>query len=228
MSMSGQSQTVGALMTADVVTVGPDAPFKQVVQALAERGVDAAPVVDQTGALLGVVSGSDLTCHEEEPPGLPAMLGRSAREHARKARARTAGELMSSPARTVSPQAEVREALHEMARGKVGRLVVVDEGRVVGILTRSDVLRIYLRSDADLQQEVEAAVAAHIVCPHELQVAVADGVVHLRGWVERSSCEWAAAAAARAVLGVVDLEDEVSCTVDDTVVHEMSVRGPFL
>lgn len=214
-------------MTSELVTVHPDAPFKQVVQVLAARGVDAAPVVDERGALLGVVSGSDLTCHEEEPPGLTSLLGRSARQHVRKARGRTARELMTSPARTISPDAAVHEALHDMGRGRVGRLVVVDDGRLVGILTRSDVLRVFLRSDDELQVEVEQAVAAEVSCRHDLRIHVADGVVHLRGWVERTSGAWAANAAAHAVAGVVEVEDDLTSDIDDTLIHEMSVHGPF-
>ena len=223
-------RTVREAMTAEVVTVHPDAPFKQIVQVLAQRGFDALPVVDETGALLGVVSGADLTCHEEEPPSLAALVvDRDARRHARKSRGRTARELMTSPARTVTPETEVGEALREMSRGHVGRLVVVADGRVVGILARSDLLRVFLRSDDDIATEVEAAVRPHVgEVPGAVQVAVADGVVHLRGRVERTTVAWAAAAAARDVPGVVDVEDAVVADVDDTLVHEMSVRGPFV
>lgn len=114
-----------------------------------------------------------------------------------------------------------------MGSHRVGRLVVVEAGAVVGILTRSDVLKVYLRSDAELHREVEAAVAAHISCPSEVTVTVGDGVVHLRGWVKRTSCAWAACSAARAVAGVVEVDDALTSEVDDTYVHELSVRGPF-
>jgi len=220
-------RTVGAAMTSDVVTVHPDDPFKQVVQVLAARGVDAAPVVDERGELLGVVSGSDLTCHDEEAPPLPSLVHKAVRRHARKARGRTARELMTSPARTLAPEALVVDALHDMAHHGVGRLVVVEGGRVVGILTRSDVLKVYLRSDEELAREVEQVVAANISCPSEVTVTVGDGVVHLRGWVERTSCSWAACSAARGVAGVVEVDDALTSKLDDTYVHELSVRGPF-
>ncbi len=220
-------RTVGDAMTSDVVTVHPDDPFKQVVQVLAARGVDAAPVVDETGELLGVVSGSDLTCHDEEVPPLPSLVHKAVRLHARKARGRTARELMTSPARTLAPDALVVDALHDMAHHRVGRLVVVEGGRVVGILTRSDVLKVYLRSDEELAREVEQVVAANINCPSEVTVTVGDGVVHLRGWVERTSCSWAACSAARGVAGVVEVDDALTSQLDDTYIHELSVRGPF-
>ena len=221
-------QRVRDVMTRDVVTVHPDASFKQVVRVLAEHRVDGAPVVDEDGTVLGVVSGSDLTCHEEEPPSLASLLGRTARSHARKSRGRTARELMSSPARTTEPSDPVCSALSEMGRGRVGRLVVVEQGRMVGILTRSDVLRSYLRSDEDVQREVEQAVRAQVGCPHRLTVSVDDGVVRLHGWVERTSCAWAASSAAHAVAGVVEVEDLLVSDVDDTAVHELSVHGPFV
>jgi len=220
-------RTVGAAMTSDVVTVHPDDPFKQVVQVLAARGVDATPVVDERGELLGVVSGSDLTCHDEEVPPLPSLVHKAVRLHARKARGRTARELMTSPARTLAPEALVVDALHDMAHHRVGRLVVVEGGRVVGILTRSDVLKVYLRSDEELAREVEQVVAANINCPSEVTVTVGDGVAHLRGWVERTSCSWAACSAARGVAGVVEVDDALTSKLDDTYVHELSVRGPF-
>lgn len=223
-------RSVRSAMSTEVRTVHPDAPFKAVVQALAERGVDALPVVDEGGRLLGVVSGADLTCHEEQPPRLASLLvgGRAAREHGRKRRGRTAGELMTSPVRTTTPDAEVCSALTEMNRAHVGRLVVVEDGRVVGLLTRSDVLRVFLRSDDELQREVEAAVREAVAdTPSEVSVGVADGVVHLRGRVERVSRAQDAWAAARAVPGVVDVEDDLLSEVDDTLVHELSVRGPF-
>jgi CBS domain-containing protein len=224
--MAGRA--VGDVMTTDVVPVHPDASFKQVVRVLAQHRVGGAPVVAEDGTLLGVVSGSDLTCHDEEPPRLAALLGRTARTHVRKSRGRTARDLMTSPVRTIGPRASVCEALAEMGRAGVGRLVVVEDGRMVGILTRSDVLRTYLRSDDELQREVEQAVRTHVSCPSRVTVSVDDGVVRLVGWVERTSCAWSAAAAARAVEGVVEVEELLTSDVDDTAVHELSVYGPFV
>ena len=223
-------RSVRSAMSTNVVTAHPDMPFKAIVQTLAEGGFDALPVVDERSRLLGVVSGADLTCHEEEPPRLASLLvgGKVVREHGRKRRGRTAGELMTSPVRTIGPDAEVCEALAEMNKGHVGRLVVVEDGRVVGVLARSDLLRVFLRSDAELQREAEAAVQEAVgTTPADVSVAVADGVVHLRGSVERTACAWAASAAVRAIPGVVDVEDSLTSEIDDTLLHEMSMRGPF-
>lgn len=226
-----QQRPIRDLMTPDVLTIAPDTCFKQVVRVLDERSVDAAPVVASDGRLLGVVSQSDLTCHDEPPPGWWQVLtgGRRHRDRMRKAHARTAADLMSSPARTVPPDTPVCEALREMARGRVGRLVVVEGERLVGILTRSDLLRAFLRDDADIRRDVEAAIGGSAVEDvSRLDVQVVDGVVSLNGWIRHTSSAWAAAAAARQVEGVVDVEEDVLSDVDDTVVTDLSSRGPFI
>jgi CBS domain-containing protein len=225
-----RSTPVRDLMTTDVAAVPPGASFKSVVRLLAHRGVDAVPVV-QDGRVLGVVSASDLTCHDEQPPGWTDLLlgGRERREHARKARARTARELMRSPAVTVAPSATVCQALDAMARAHVGRVVVADGDRLVGILTRSDVLRTYLRDDADVRRDVEEALRRSLgPRAARLDVEVRDGVVRLCGWTELRSSAWTAAAEAAGIEGVVDVDEDVLVEVDDTVVHELATRGPFV
>ena len=214
-------RTVGDAMTRQVLTVHPDTPFKQIAELLVGQGIDAVPVVDESGQVLGVVSGSDLTCHEETGPTLAQLLthGRTTLTHARKARARTARELMSSPPRTITADAGVCDALTAMIRGGVGRLLVMDGPRLVGILARSDLLRVYTRSDESMQLEAQAAVRAAVgPAGAVIRVLVADGVVHLRGDVQRSSTACAAAGAAESVPGVVDVELDVVAEVDDVAV----------
>jgi CBS domain-containing protein len=226
-----QQRPIRELMTTDVLTVEPGTCFKQVVRLLDERSVDAAPVVDADGRLVGVVSQSDLTCHEELPADWWSVLtgGRRHRERARKAHARNAADLMSSPARTVAPDTPVGVALREMARARVGRLVVVEDDRVVGILTRSDLLKAFLRDDDDIRHDVEAAIRVGAVDDlSRLDVQVRDGVVLLNGWIRHTSSAWAAAAAAREVEGVVAVEEDVLSDIDDTTVTELSSRGPFV
>jgi CBS domain-containing protein len=214
-------RTVGEAMTRQVLTVHPDTPFKSIAELLVGQGIDAVPVVDETGQVLGVVSGSDLTCHEETGPTLGQLLthGRTTLIHRRKAHARTARELMSAPPRTIAPDAGVCDALALMNRAGVGRLLVMEGGRLVGILARSDLLRVYTRSDESIQREAEAAVRAAVgPAGAGLRVVVADGIVHLRGDVERASTTCAAAGAAQSVPGVVDVEDDVVAEIDDVAV----------
>lgn len=222
-------RAVSEVMTTEVVTIHQDAPFKSVVRTLEEHRVDALPVVDDAGQLVGVVSASDLTCHEEPPPRLVDHLTRSGRQHVRKAQGHLARDLMSTPARTIAPDAVVGAALRAMARHSVGRLVVVDRHGIAGILTRSDLLRVFLRDDEEIRREVRAAVDAAVSgCDSRLTVDVDEGVVRLDGWVQRTSAAWAASAAARGVAGVVEVVEDVQSDVDDTEIHAMATRGPFV
>ena len=126
---------------------------------------------------------------------------------------------MSAPARTVAPDAGVCDALARMNRSGVGRLLVMDGGRLVGILARSDLLRVYTRTDESIQAEAEPAVRAAVgPAGTGIRVVVADGIVHLRGEVERASTACAAAGAAASVPGVVDVQDDVVAEVDDVTV----------
>lgn len=214
-------RTVGDAMTRQVLTVHPDTPFKQIAELLVGQGIDAVPVVDEAGSVLGVVSGADLTCHEETAPRFTQRIahGRTTMLHSRKARARTARELMSKPARTIAPDAGVCDALALMNRCGVGRLVVTDGRQLVGILARSDLLRVYTRSDETILSEAEAAVRKAVGRPGAgIGLHVVDGVVHLRGDVERESTAYAAARAAHDVPGVVDVDVEVHAEVDDVTV----------
>lgn len=221
-------RAVRDVMTSDVMTIHQDAPFKAVVRALEERHVDAAPVVDDAGRLVGIVSQSDLTCHEEGPPRIVDWFTRTGRRHIRKSRGQRARDLMSTPVRSISPDATVGAALREMARHHVGRLVITDVDGIAGMLTRSDLLRVFLREDGEIRADVLTAVAGAVGdCPNRLSVQVDEGVVMLKGWVQRTSAAWAAAAAARGVPGVVEVVDDVESEVDDTQVHELAVRGPF-
>jgi len=211
-------RTVAEAMTHEVLTVRPETPFKQLAGMLVEHRIDGMPVVDDSGRVLGVVTGSDLTCHEEQAAKLIEAVRRSrtTREHARKARGRTARDLMTAPARTISPQAGVREALALMGRAKVGRLVVTQGDRVVGMLTRSDMLRIFTRSDEELQDEVERRVGEALGDDAgDVRTSVQDGVVRLQGEVERARTACAAASAAAGVAGVVAVEDALHARVDD-------------
>ncbi len=222
-------RAVRDVMTRDVMTIHQESSFKAIVRALEERHVDAAPVVEDSGRLVGIVSESDLTCHEEAPPGVIGWLTKDGRDHARKSRGQQARDLMSTPVRTTTPDATVGSALREMARHKVGRLVVMDGDRITGLLTRSDLLRVFLREDEDICRDVRTEVAEALGdCPNRLAVEVEDGVVRLTGWTKLMSATQAASAAARAVPGVVEVLGDVESEVDDTVVHEMAVRGPFM
>ncbi len=214
------SRTVADVMTRTVVVVPGSAPFKQVVRAMREYRVSALPVTDPDGLIVGVVSEADMILRED-----PAVLephffeGHARRDERRKAEALVARDLMTAPPVTVGPQASVADAARLMHERRVKRLPVVDlEGRIVGIVSRMDLLAEFLRDDDDIKTEVCRVLTDDLaVVADQILVLVDDGVVHLEGRVERRSLVPTIWGAVRAVPGVVGLDERLTWELDDTI-----------
>ncbi|PJE95119.1 hypothetical protein CUT44_26135 [Streptomyces carminius] len=214
-------RVVGAVMTADVVTATPGTPFKRITELLARHGISGLPVVDDDDKVLGVVSESDLLNHQahQDPGAGRRPLSRTARHRADAAEARTAGELMTAPAVTVQALDSVPRAARTMVEHRVQRLPVLDEeDRLVGIVTRRDLLGVFLRPDAEIRAEVidDVLVRALWIPPDTVTVTVTDGVVTLTGRVERSTDIPIALRMAGRVEGVVAVVDRLTARLDDT------------
>jgi CBS domain-containing protein len=210
------------VMTRQVVAVRGNAGYQDIVEALAVHRVSAVPVLDAANRVVGVVSEADLLVKirfaDDDPPARVDQGNR--RRNARgKAAADTAGELMSSPAVTISPEASLVEAARLMESERVKRLPVVHaDGRLAGIVARSDLLRGHLRPDEAIARDVRVDVlgATLGLSAADVQVKVTKGIVTLRGGVDRRSTARIAARLARAVTGVVDVVDELTFDHDDT------------
>ncbi len=157
---------VQEVMTTPVVTATEAMGFRDLAALLYARDIGAVPVVAPAGQLLGVVSRPDLIA---KTAGLAAAAALcpgfgSRRRERRRARARTAGELMTAPAVTVAPQATVEQAARLMRRHRVGRLPVTSPltGRLAGIVTRSDLLRVYRRPGEEIRAEIETEVLPRV------------------------------------------------------------------
>jgi CBS domain-containing protein len=217
-------QRIGSLMTDEVVAVTPGTPFKDVATLLAEHGISGVPVVDRDDKVLGVVSETDLMLHRTrgtagDVPSRRPRFTRASRTSAAKTRARTAGELMSSPAVTVRAAESIARAARTMAQHRVERMPVVDEeNRLVGIVTRRDLLRVFLRPDAEIRAEIidDVLVRGLWLAPHAIGVRVEDGVVTLEGRLERSSEVPLAAQMAGQVDGVVAVVNRLTFRFDDS------------
>jgi CBS-domain-containing membrane protein len=210
------------VMTSDVVTVDEQASFKEITALITGRRVSALPVLDADGRMVGIVSEADLTLKEEFPEG-PAggrlFQGHRQREDRVKAAGDTAAELMTSPAVTVGPDATVAEAARLLHRHGIKRMPVVDPaGPLLGIVSRADLLKVFLRSDADLARAVrqEVLLRAMWMEPDTVVVDVRDGVVTLTGQLERRSLVPIVVTLVHALDGVVDVVDQLTYEVDDT------------
>ncbi len=211
------------VMTTDVVTVTEETPFKEVVRAIERDRISGVPVVDRDGKLVGVVSEVDLLRKDTAVGrGTGAALRRWLGLGRRAGRSGiTAADLLSSPAITVGAAASVSEAARLLNRHAIKRLPVVDEtGRLVGIVSASDLLRVFLRPDGELVEDIQCEVLARglglVVNPTTVQVDVHEGVATLRGELEYRTTAEAAVAATRTVDGIVDVVDELTFVVDDT------------
>ncbi|MFI8287554.1 CBS domain-containing protein [Streptomyces sp. NPDC085614] len=178
---------IDRLMTREVVSVRGDAPFKEVVRTLSRSRVTAVPVLDGGGRVLGVVSEADLLRKTADqaavPGGQRAVPGLEAPERA-KSEGTRAEELMSAPAVCARPEWTVPEAARLMEVQGVKRLVVVDdEDRPVGIVSRRDLLGVFLREDDDIRREIVEDVLGDTLrlTPDVLSVEVRDGRVDLVG-----------------------------------------------
>jgi CBS domain-containing protein len=183
------------VMTRELVTIGPDAPFKEVAELMVGRHLGALPVVDREGRLLGIVSEADLLPKEADgwpkSPWTPGVFiweqyRRQEELGSDKGSGSVAADVMSSPVEVASPGESLRSVARRMVDGSLRRLPVVDGGRLVGILTRGDVLRVFARPDAVLGKAIERVLdeRGYAHPRHDLEVIVADGVVSLRGLVE--------------------------------------------
>ena len=179
---------VADVMTRDVISGRKNAGYKDLLQVMRREDFSALPVLDNNDRVVGVVSEDDLLVKEGYSGtgrGRGLLIGRGDRA---RAGALTAAELMTRPAITIGPEASVAEAARTMHARHVKRLpVVTADGKLVGIVSRSDVLRVYDRDDDDIRKEIGEQVikAAFALDNLAFDVTVAGGVVTLAGPVER-------------------------------------------
>ncbi|MDT0541678.1 MULTISPECIES: CBS domain-containing protein [Streptomyces] len=208
--MSETPHQVSDVMTHTVVAVGCDASFKEMVRTMGQWRVSAMPVLEGEGRVVGVVSEADLLPKEEFRDSDPDRFEQLRRlPDLAKAGAVTAEELMSAPAVTVHADATLAEAARIMAVRRVKRLPVVDgEGKLQGIVSRGDLLKVFLRPDEDIEEEVRRTVISYLFreASHGVRVRVNEGIVTLGGQVPNAAMIPVAARLIRAVEGVVDVE----------------------
>ncbi|MFJ6940799.1 CBS domain-containing protein [Streptomyces sp. NPDC101132] len=197
---------VADLMTPAAVSVQRGTSFKEIARLLDEYGITAVPVVDD-GKPVGVVSEADL------------LRRHTPDERSNGTGASTAEGLMSSPAVVARPEWSAVEAARVMEERGIKRLPVVDgSGYLIGVVSRSDLLRVFLRRDRSIQQEILEDVLTRTLnlSPSALTVEVVDGRVTLSGTVERKSLVPITVRLCESVDGVIDVIDRLGFEHDDT------------
>lgn len=214
-------RTVQDVMTRTVVVVSDSTPFKHVVRRMQEYRVSAVPVVDEHDRLVGIVSEGDLILKEDlQLEGEPHLLeGRQHRIDREKHAGLVAAQLMTTPVVTVTPEASLGEAARLMHHHQVKRLPVVGTGgEVLGIVSRADLLKVFLREDAEIAAEVREDVIRRTLWiePSTIRVMVRSGVVGLEGQIERRSLIPVLVGLVQAVEGVVGVDNHLTYMEDDT------------
>lgn len=184
------TKQVSDAMTTEVVTVTPDTRFKTIVSLLESHHVNLIPVIDDERRVLGIVSEADLLTKvgwaDRVPPGRIERWFKAAGE-LRRVEGILASEIMTRAVDTITPEMTVSDAAQEMTVSEVKVLPVVDEHeRLVGIVSRTDLLKTFVREDASIQREVVEGVlrGALAIEPEAVAAVVEDGAVVLLGEVE--------------------------------------------
>ncbi|GAA2244413.1 MULTISPECIES: CBS domain-containing protein [Kitasatospora] len=202
--MEKRWDTVGEVMTHAVIAVGRDTSFQEIAEILQRWRISAAPVLTGDGRVIGVVSEADLLTAQDQAPESAENL--------------TAGQLMSVPAVTVHADSPTAEAARAMARGHLKRLPVIDEeDRLVGIVSRGDLLKVHLRTDEDLAQQVRFELLAALgpAYASAVDVHVEEGRITLTGSLPEAAPKALLERLVRAVPGVVDAEARLTAVSGD-------------
>jgi len=215
-------RTVSDVMTTRVHVATPSTTFKVLVRLIEENRVSAIPIVDPQGKPVGIVSESDLLLKErrselELEAGSPLHLWRRRQERA-KAKGVVAADLMTSPVVAVGEDSTIAQAARVMQESNVRRLVVVDErGNIAGVVSRSDLLQVFLRTDQDLRSELVQRLVPAVLPTNAgaVHVDVESNVITLTGEVDRRSDVDILGRLAREVDGVVSVVNRMTYRWDD-------------
>lgn len=205
---------VGDVMTKEVITIGPDEALKEAARTMSSNKVSGLPVVDGAN-LVGIITESDfVTRLADDDQSLISTLFR--RE--RPALGGRVGEVMSREPVTVNPADSVTYAARVMSSRGIKRLPVVDQnGRLVGLVSRADLMSIFARPDAAIAADVrEGGVQGLVGATETVSVVVRDGVVNLTGTVGTITEKRMLEEYARQVAGVVAVESDLAARLDDT------------
>lgn len=219
------------LMTKDVITIGPDAPLKEAARQMLEASVSGLPVTGGRGELVGIITEADFVKSE-------ANRGRRTRagllrwfvhDDAVPSEPLTVADVMSSPVLTVHPDEQHSQAARLLMKNRIKRVPVVEDGRLLGLISRVDLLRSFVRSDQAIIKDIRNDVMKRTLWiePDSVQVASTDGNVTLEGLLgTRSDAELLVALTER-LDGVASVSSQLTWELDNTRPETTPVSVPL-
>jgi CBS domain-containing protein len=182
------------------------------------------PVVNDDGAVVGVIAGSDVIALETgsvppAPQGRRRFFRKGRVERPAKLHGRIASDVMTMPAITMEPYRSVGAAAQTMLERKIHRIPIVSHGNLIGIITASDLVRAFARTDEEIAKEVRDKMRYWLDLASDsghVEVAIDSQVISLHGTVARRSTAFELAEAAAAVPGVIDVHSDVDWIEDDS------------
>jgi CBS domain-containing protein len=221
--------TVRDVMTTPVIIVRPDTPLKEVAQVLTLHLISGVPVVDDAGRIVGLISETDLLVKEAGPEAvqhrlLVRFVGESEATEAQLAKvdAIVARDAMTVPALVIDPDRPIHEAAKLMVERRINRLPVVDaQGRLVGIVSRADIVRAFVRPDEDLERTIREKVIVETMWldPANVELEVANGVVRVRATLDRRSTAEILKRLIGQVDGIVAVQADLAWQLDDSAIE---------
>lgn len=217
---------VSDLMTTDVITVGPDTSLKEAARRMIEAGISGLVVTDETGSLQGVITEADFVKAESNRRSKKRsrLLSWFGTDQEPSNIERKVGDVMTTDVVTIDPDSDHAEAARAMEQARVKRLPVVEGTSLVGIISRSDIMRAFARPDSDIMTELVDDVMRKIlwIDPHRVEIQISEGNVILQGQLETRSDATLLADLARRLDGVVSVDDRLSWEVDNTKMEMVS------
>lgn len=211
------------VMTRQIVTARPEMTLRDLALLLSEHRISGVPVVDASGTIVGIVSEADILVKERGPApshgGLSWVFGeRAAPDELRHHAATTVGQAMTSPAICIDHERPLSEAAALMLDRNVNRLPVMENALLVGIVTRADLVRAYVRRDDEAREAIRDQVLRKTMWldPDDMRIEVHEGIARLAGKVDRRSTAAIIERLVRLVGGVDQVESELGWELDDT------------
>jgi CBS-domain-containing membrane protein len=213
-------------MTKDVLTIGSDTPLKEAARRMLEAGISGLPVIDDDDHLIGIITEADFVATEADrrPRQRAGLLRYIHREAEIPSQERFVGDVMTTDVVVIGPDEDHADAARLMEKNKIKRIPVVESGRLIGLIARSDMLRAYTRPDQDIIDELTNRVMREVlwVDPRRVAVECIEGNIVLVGQMETKSDASLLVELTRRLDGVVSVKDKLTWEIDNTNLEMVS------